>query len=187
MWSQRTLLALVIGLCAATAASAQPPSGLRWPGSGPAPLGLQPGVPGSGVHCGQLALACDTGAAVVPLYGNKLGTRSLDMQVVAPAAAGPARLLNPAVQGLNVSLVGKAHLPYDLGLYGRLGTTLGGPPALAGSLANVRGKGVSYGIGLSWDFSERGSAVVGWDSYDFQTLAGERDVRATSLGLQWRY
>ena len=48
--------------------------------------------------------------------------------------------------------------------------------------------GLTYGVGLSWDFSRSGSASVGWDSYDLRSAAGEaRDVRATSLGLQWRY
>ena len=36
MWSQRTLLALVVGLTAAWSATAQSHGGLRWPGSGQA-------------------------------------------------------------------------------------------------------------------------------------------------------
>jgi hypothetical protein len=44
--------------------------------------------------------------------------------------------------------------------------------------------GVTYGVGLSWDFSRSASAVLGFDSYDVRGLG---DVRATRLGLQWRY
>lgn len=58
----------------------------------------------------------------------------------------------------------------DLSVFGRYTTT-----------------GPSYGIGLRWDFSPRLSAVVGWDNYDYRPAGTERDVRATSLGLQWRY
>jgi len=58
----------------------------------------------------------------------------------------------------------------DFSVYGRYTTT-----------------GPSYGIGLRWDFSPRLSAVVGWDNYDYRPAGTERDVRATSLGLQWRY
>jgi hypothetical protein len=48
--------------------------------------------------------------------------------------------------------------------------------------------GLTYGVGLSWDFSRSASAVLGFDSYDFRGASGElRDVRSTSLGLQWRY
>ncbi|HSV78246.1 MAG TPA: hypothetical protein VLK85_03445 [Ramlibacter sp.] len=71
-------------------------------------------------------------------------------------------------QGLKVGVVGKKGLASDLGVYGRLGAS-------------------SYGVGFSWDFSPRASAMLGWDAYDIRTVNGERDVRATSLGLQWRY
>jgi hypothetical protein len=71
-------------------------------------------------------------------------------------------------QGLKVGMVGKKGPARDLGVYGRLGAA-------------------SYGVGVSWDFAPRASAIVGWDSYDMRTVGGERDVRATSLGLQWRY
>ena len=49
--------------------------------------------------------------------------------------------------------------------------------------------GPSYGVGLRWDFSAQLSATVGWDNVDtrYMGAAAERDVRATSLGLQWRY
>lgn len=168
---QRTLLGLVAGLTAAGAAWTQPQGGIRWPGAGHAPLGLQAGE-----------------ATVLPLYFNKPATRSLNMQVGPLEAAGAATLWDTSPsQGLSVSLVGKAELAYDLGVYGRLGTTLGGPPALAGALPAAPGQGLSYGVGLSWDFSERGSAILGWDSLDLRTVTGERDVRATSLGLKWRY
>lgn len=77
-------------------------------------------------------------------------------------------------QGLNVQLVGRS----NLGVYGRL--------VRSGNEENwhPEGSGLTYGVGLSWDFSPRGSAVLGWDAYDVRSLT---DVRATSLGLQWRY
>ena len=144
MSSQRTLLGLVLGLAAATAATAQTNGALRWR-SGAAPLGLQV----------QIAHSEDSAAW---------------------------RLARAQTSG--VSFTGRtAHVP-DLGFYGRFGTTSLRPmPGLATTEA-----GMTYGVGLSWEFSKRGSASLGWDSYDLRTAAGEaRDVRATSLGLQWRY
>lgn len=188
MYSQRTLPALVLGLAAACAASAQSQGGIQWRGPGHAALGLQAGGTDFRVPCGSIALPCDGDAAVVPLYGNRLATRSLDMQVGHLEA--PRRLFfkdTTQPQGLAISLVGKAGLAQDLGIYGRLGATMGRDPALAGHLPGTEGTGLSYGVGLSWDFSPRGSAILGWDSYDFRTVAGERDVRAASVGLQWRY
>ena len=71
-------------------------------------------------------------------------------------------------QGLKVGVVGKKGFATDLGVYGRLAPS-------------------SYGVGVSWDITPRASATMGWDSYDLRTVNGERDVRATSLGLHWRY
>jgi hypothetical protein len=181
----RTLLVLASGLAAAGMATAQASGGMRWRGANQAALGLQAGSSAFGGTCGSVSFPCGAESAVLPLYGNRAATRSLNMQL-GPLDSGVARLANsPRAQGLGISLVGQANVVSALGVYGRLGTTLGGSPALAGS--GVDGHGLSYGVGLSWDFSRRGSAIVGWDSYDFRTLAGEREVRATSLGLQWRY
>jgi hypothetical protein len=47
---------------------------------------------------------------------------------------------------------------------------------------------LTYGVGLSWDFTPRLSATLGWDSYDLRTAGSEREpVRFTNIGLQWRY
>ena len=49
------------------------------------------------------------------------------------------------------------------------------------------GVGLSYGAGLSLDFTPRLSATLGWESHDFRFAGGLRDVRATSLGLRYSY
>lgn len=182
MWSQRTLLGLVIGMTAAGIAGAQGSGSLRWP-AGAAPLGLQ-------AAGGELRLPCSTytfscaGATTLPLYASASAPRSLSMQL--GPAGGLPRIGITRPEGLNVSLVGMAGLPWDLGVYGRVGTTFNrASPALPG-MGDGSG-GLSYGIGLSWDFSRSASAALGLDSYDLRSATGEvRDVR-TSLGLQWRY
>jgi OmpA-OmpF porin, OOP family len=170
---QRIVWGLVLGLATACAASAQSNGALRWRG-GAEPLGLQSS--GWRVPCGSVAFPCE-GGSVVPLYASRLAPRSLSMQIAAQDAQGMGR------SPLNFSFVGKAGFAPDLGVYGRIGAITPRPvPGWAGE------PGLTYGVGLSWDFSRRGSAIVGWDSYDLRTAGGEsRDVRATSLGLQWRY
>ena len=178
MSSQRHLLGLVIALAAVGSAEAQSSGSLRWRGG--TGLGLQAGQPDLRVPCGSYTFSCD--AATLPLYASAKAPRSLSMQV---GRADPAAPLGAGlVPGLNVSLVGKAGLAWDLGVYGRVGTTFN-RAALA---PNTTGEGgLTYGVGLSWDFSRRGSAAFGLDSYDMRSGTGEaRDVR-TSLGLQWRY
>jgi hypothetical protein len=128
-------------------------------------------------------------AAAVPAQTNgtlrwRAGGAPLGLQVqVVPTQDSPAWRIARAKES-GVSVIGKAGAAPDLGFYGRVGTIASRP--LAGPVAEG---GLTYGVGVSWDFSKRGSASLGWDSYDLRTATGEpRDVRrATSLGLQWRY
>lgn len=178
---QRILLGVVTGLVGAFAVSAQTTQGsLRWRGAGAAPLGLQWSAPDWRGPCSTVAFGCESDASTL-LYASPKAPRSLSLQVSQPDATGGLRA--PGATPPNLSLIGKAAVDTDLGLgvYGRFGTA-----SRAGLLGNEGG--LTYGVGLSWDFSRRGSAIVGWDSYDFRTAGGEgRDVRATSLGLRWRY
>lgn len=185
MASQRFLLGLILGLSAAGHAAAQADGALRWRGGNPA-LGLRAGSTEFRVPCGSIAFPCDGGGSSLPLYASDKVARSVEMQVGYVPGAAALRLAQP--QGLNVSLLGKAGIAPALGVYGRVGTTLGrAAPGFHGS-AGPEGGNLSYGVGISWDFSRRGSAVLGWDTYDFRSVGGEsRDVRATSIGLQWRY
>jgi OmpA-OmpF porin, OOP family len=179
MWFQRLALLLVLG-GAAGAALAQATGELRWRG-GAAPLGLQPHPGAPALPCGPMSLSCAT-SAQVPLYSSSVTDRSISMRLAYPDAAA---LKAARQEGPSLDLVGRAGLLADLGVYGRVGTTLGRGNTLAPMPTR---EGMNYGVGLSWDFSRSASAVLGFDNYDMRGIGGElRDVRATSLGLQWRY
>ncbi|HEY0824748.1 MAG TPA: hypothetical protein VGD76_13245 [Ramlibacter sp.] len=181
MSSQRHLLGWVVLLAVVGSAQAQSNPSLRWRAGG-TPLGLQLGQADVRVPCGSFAFTCD--AASLPLYRSLKAPRTLSMQVGPAAPTIAAALPSERTQGLNVSLVGKAGIGWDLGVYGRVGATFN-RASLAPSLPGEGG--LTYGVGLSWDFSRRGSAALGLDSYDTRSSLGDvRDVR-TSLGLQWRY
>jgi hypothetical protein len=101
------------------------------------------------------------------------------------SAARCAGIANPCA--VNIPLLEKATAGIDWRLTGRLGAPIA-RPTLAAMGASSLDTGLSYGVGLSWDLSPTTSATVGFDSYDYRFVGGERDaVRATSLGLQWRY
>jgi hypothetical protein len=178
MQSTRTLLALVLLAAALGSATAQSDARLRWR-AGSAPLGLQPSTLPPPLPCGAYAFSC-SGAALVPLYTSRSATRSLSMQV------GPADTRVMGSAPVNVSLIGKAGIASDVGVYGRVGTTVQRGVSRFGSGASADG-GVSYGVGLSWDLSRSASAALGWDSYDLRSAAGDGRELRTSLGLQWRY
>ena len=175
MGSRRNVLVAVFGLAAAFAVVAQESGSLRWRNS---PLGLQAGQRDLLVPCGSFTVSCNE-ATTLPLYSSATAPRAIAMQVAPTDSFG---LRAPQSQGFNVSVIGKAGLGWDLGVYGRVGTTFNRASSLSGSEG-----GLTYGVGLSWDFSRSASAAVGMDSYDVRSAVREvRDVR-TSLGLQWRY
>lgn len=180
MSSKRTFPVLLITLAAATAA-AEGQGSLRWRSA--APLGLQAAGGEVRVPCASYTLSCGD-AAVLPLYASARSPRALSMQLSSDPAAG--RRLLAREPGMQVNVVGTAGLMEDLGVYGRVGTTLQrAAPALA-MPAGAEG-GFTYGVGFSWDFSRRGSAALGLDSYDLRAGAGDGRELRTSLGLQWRY
>jgi OmpA-OmpF porin, OOP family len=178
---QRLLVGVVV-VSVACIAAAQSSGSLRWR-AGSAPLGLQAGQPGVVTPCGSFSISCD--AATLPLYLSATKPRSLSMQVIGYSET-PAALANPRSPGLNVSLVGKAGLGWDLGVYGRVGTSFNRASTALTPVAPADGR-FSYGVGLNWDFSRSASAAVGLDSYELRgTLGDVRELR-TSLGLRWRY
>ena len=78
-------------------------------------------------------------------------------------------------------------------MYGKVGASYGRSDTamLAGLGPNALGEtgyGLSWGAGLSYDFTPRVSAVLEWDNHDLRFGGASREpVRATSLGLQFRY
>lgn len=82
-----------------------------------------------------------------------------------------------------LSVVGKASLgETSVNLFGKVGSASQARTYAAGV---EPGYGLSYGAGISWDFSPRASATVSWDTWDLR--AGTSPMRSTSLGLQLRY
>jgi len=164
------------------------------PGPGKSYLGLSVGRSKYDLPCGATTFTCDSSATSANLYagtmiGNFWGAEVgyVDMGSVA-RAGGDTR-----ARGLNLSLVGRAPIGASFGVFGKLGTTYGRTEtssALSSGIANgsENGFGLSYGAGVSWDFSPKLSATLAWDSHDFHFAGGVRDpVRSTSLGLQYRY
>ncbi|MDF2463001.1 MAG: outer membrane protein precursor-like protein [Ramlibacter sp.] len=183
MWSQRTFLGLVIGSTLVFAAAADTGS-LRWRGAGNS-VGLKAGNADFRVPCGSVAVPCDGGSTSALLYSSSKSPRSISMEVSHLDAGSTVRMARP--QGMSLSLVGKTGVAPDVGVYGRLGTFFGragpSPHELHGE-----GSGRSYGLGVSFELSPKASASFGVENYDFRSATGDwLDVRAASVGLQWRY
>lgn len=202
MAAQRGLLCLVVAGAAAAAilpaaAQTQAAEGTGTsllPSARHSYLGLNLGRSHYNLHCGSTSFLCDdtdnsvqvyAGTMVHNFWGVELGY--LNMGRI-DRAGGDTR-----AQGLNLSLVGKAPLGRSFGLFGKVGTTYGRTETSTRTGSGVaagteRGFGLSYGAGVSYDFTPRLSATLQWDSHDFRFAGSGRDpVRSTSLGLQYRY
>ncbi|MGV3493821.1 MAG: hypothetical protein ACO1OY_08140 [Ramlibacter sp.] len=179
MWFQRTLLGFGLAALTAAGATAQTSGALRWRSPSQAPLATSPYGMRLHAGCGAIGTACEAETATTPLWVSAKARRALLMEV---SQLEPTPSLRPSA--LNLSVVGKAGLPHDLGVYGRVGTYLqrSGPGLNPADVAEAAG--MTYGMGMSWDFSRRGSASVGLDNQDLRVSGG--DWRA-SLGLKWRY
>ena len=164
------------------------------PAKGRGYVGLSLGRSRYSAPCGATSFNCDStdhsvqlsaGSMLGNFWGVELGY--IDMGRMS-RAGGTTR-----AQGFNLSLVGKAPVWQAVGVFGKLGTTYGRTEttALPGSGINngsERGFGLSYGAGVSYDFTPRLSATLAWDSHDFRFAGSGRDpVRSTSLGLQYKY
>ena len=91
--------------------------------------------------------------------------------------------------GLNASVVGRAQFS-SFSAFGKLGSTNTRPDTTQMGMAAMTpspdaGNGLSWGGGVSYDFTPRLSASVEWASYDLRMPTGP--VRTTNLGLQYRY
>lgn len=195
-WIDTTL----VGLALATAgtAMAQPAA---TDGAAPdwrppaARLGLDPGKVQFNIGCGASLLPCKD--ATAPSFaGNSLPDSlrwSVEVDTLGSTSLASRTAPGPR-QGLNLSLVGRKPLfGSSFSVYGKLGTTYAaGDPVLAaatGTTAAEGGYGMSFGAGLSMTVTPRLSASFGFDSHELRLgNGGPRDpVRATSMGLQYRY
>lgn len=164
------------------------------PAQGHGYVGLSLGRSRYSAPCGATSFNCDStdhsvqisaGNLIGDFWGVELGY--LDMGRIG-RGGGTTR-----AQGLNFSLVGRAPVWQSLGVFGKLGATYGRTEtsAVAGSglaTGSDRGFGLSYGAGVSYDFSPRLSATLAWESHDFHFSGGGRDpVRSTNLGLRYKY
>lgn len=189
-------------LCVAAACASLPvfaqasdASGSWWqPGAGRTTIGLNIGRSTFQNDCVG-GFACDDRDRYFSLYGRNMARDTWGSQLglvhmgTMDRGGGETR-----AWGLDLSLVGRTPLgSQGFGVYGKVGAVLGhtrvtAAPASGLATGNRNGVGLSFGAGLSWDFSPKMSAVLEWDRYDFRYKNSGRDaVHATSIGLQYRY
>lgn len=163
-------------------------------GGGRNAIGLNIGTSTFRLSCGSGLFGCEDNDRFVNLYGRSMTGKFwgaeigfVDMGNV-NRGGGETR-----AQGINLSLVGEYPLSQSFNAFGKVGTTYGRTSTTSVFSSGVgsgteKGFGLSYGVGLSYDFTDRFTGVVGWDSHNFDFAGSGREaVRATSLGLRFKY
>ncbi|RYG14891.1 MAG: hypothetical protein EON92_00425 [Burkholderiales bacterium] len=157
-------------------------------------VGLNVGRSRYDTGCGTGIFACDDSDRALHLYGGSMFSDYFGLEVGyinfgdMGRGGGETR-----AKGLNLSLVGKAPVATGLGLYGKIGTTYGRTETSSAAGSGVtagsdNGFGLSYGLGLTYDFTPKVSGVLSWDSHDLRFAGSGRDsIRTATIGIQYRY
>lgn len=188
--------AVVLALAAPAAfGQVDPWSSDLWSAKSPtqSSLGLQPGKARIPIGCGASLLPCANEQAAFATTQAPSSLRwNLELSTLNLGTTSRSPAFQSARQGLNLSLVGRKPLfGSSFSVYGRVGTSYAVPDA-AGQLSvpaatGDSGHGLSFGAGVSMDLTPRLSATFGFDSYDLRLSGSPRELRSTSLGLQYRY
>lgn len=96
------------------------------------------------------------------------------------------------VRGLNLNLLGELPLASSLTLTGRVGTNYARTRMDVASVTGVvtgkaQGFGLSYGLGLNWDISDRWTAATDLNRHQFKFVTGRDTVDTATLSLRYRY
>lgn len=165
-----------------------------WYAPGGGYIGINAGQSNFRQGCGTGLFSCGEKDDAYSIYGGSMLNNNfgLELGYVNMGDIGRAGGTTKA-HGVNLSLVGKLPLSQTLGLFGKVGTTYGrtsvsAAPGSGVANGNEDGFGLSVGAGVSFDFSERWSAVLQWDRHDFKFAGSGRDnINATTVGLKYRF
>ena len=182
----------VSGVSAQTSSSSA--AGSSWYAPNSAYIGFNAGQSNYRQGCGTGAFNCGDKDDAYSIYGGSMLNNNFGLELgyidMGDIARGGG---TTKAQGVNLSLVGKLPLSQSFGLFGKVGTTYGrtkvsSQPGSGVTAGNEDGFGLSVGAGVSYDFSERWSAVLQWDRHDFKFAgAGRENINATTLGLKYRF
>lgn len=193
-------IALVaVTFAAASGVSAQTTStsasgNTSWYAPNSAYIGFNAGQSSYRQGCGTGAFSCGDKDDAYSIYGGSMLNNNFGLELgyidMGDIARGGG---TTKAQGVNLSLVGKLPLSQSFGVFGKVGTTYGRTkvsslPGSGVTAGNEDGFGLSVGAGVSYDFSERWSAVLQWDRHDFKFAgAGRESINATTVGLKYRF
>ncbi len=143
--------------------------------------------------CGLGGLSCEDNSDAYSVYAGGMWNKNFGMEIGATDFGSVDRAGGTAkAYGFSLKAVGVAPLTESLAAYAKAGTLYSHTKVTADAGAGVNtgndsGWGLTYGVGLSFDFSPKVAAVLAWDRSNVHFAGNQEHIHTTSLGLKYRF
>jgi opacity protein-like surface antigen len=143
--------------------------------------------------CGVGGLACEDRSDAYSVYAGGMWNRNFGLEIGATDFGSVDRAGGTSkAYGFSLKAVGVAPLTESLAAFAKVGTLYSHTKVTADAGAGVNtgndsSWGLTYGVGLSFDFSPKVAAVLGWDRSNVHFAGNQEHINTTSLGLKYRF
>jgi len=143
--------------------------------------------------CGLDGFACEDSTTGYSVYAGGMWNKNLGLEIGATnfgkidRAGGSTK-----AYGFSLKAVGVAPLTDSLGAFAKVGTLYSRSSVTADVASGLatgsdNSWGLTYGVGLSFDFSPKVAAVLSWDRSNVHFAGSQEHINATSVGLKYRF
>ncbi len=142
-----------------------------------------------GLNGGSTDLRLGDNATTYDFYAGGMWNKNFGLEVGASDFGNIRRPGNSVdAYGFSLKAVGVAPLTESFSAFAKLGTMYTRTKVTSGSsVSNDNGWGMTYGVGVNYDFTRQFAAVLEWDQTNLN-LAGSSDhINTTSVGLKYRF
>lgn len=143
--------------------------------------------------CGLGGLPCEDNSDAYSIYTGGMWNKNFGMEIGATDFGSVDRAGGTAkAYGFSLKAVGVAPLTESLAAFAKVGTLYSHTKVTADAGAGVNtgndtNWGLTYGVGLSFDFTSKVAAVLGWDRSNVHFAGNQEHINTTSLGLKYRF
>ena len=171
---------------AAPAAAWYTPAGGRY-------VGIDVGNAKYSGTCGLGGFACEDSTTGYSIYAGGMWNKNLGLEIgmsdygKIDRAGGSTK-----AYGFSLKAVGVTSLTESLNAFAKAGTLYSRSSVTADAASGLTtgsdtNWGLTYGVGLSFDFSPKVAATLSWDRSNVHFAGSQEHINATSLGLKYRF
>lgn len=139
--------------------------------------------------CGLGGLPCEDSSNAYSIYTGGMWNKNFGMELAATDFGSVDRAGGTAkAYGFSLKAVGVAPLTESLAAFAKVGTLYSHTKVTSDTISgNDTNWGLTYGVGLSFDFSPKVAAVLGWDRSNVHFAGSQEHINTTSLGVKYRF